>query len=284
MDNLLNSIKAVLYERTTSPMIGAFVVSWLGWNYRTVVIMFSELPAIQKFNYIENTLYPSYVQSGLFLLLLPAVTAAIYLFALPYPARFVHKFWRQRQKELRDDKLSVENATLLSVEESRSIRQRVIDIQSEYDRALSHSESEVENLKESLQLREQEFEKLNDELLKVKSSKLSESETEIVSDEVITKVIRSTPYRLYHNPRVGRTRSKTMLFGPEGSIIEGGNNSENSWKVSKGKLELLQSDGKVHTRFSYHPKTEVFTDTDDSDTESVVKGKFMIPEPDSAKG
>jgi hypothetical protein len=73
-----------------------------------------------------------------------------------------------------------------------------------------------------------------------------------------------------------------MMFGPAGKILEGANNNEHSWQVVDGKLELVQADGRVHTRFTYHPRGQLFIDTNDSDTGSRIKRKFMIPEQDAA--
>ena len=283
MENLLNSIKAVLYERTSSPLFGALFVSWLAWNYRTVFVLFSELPVADRFQYVQDVLYPNPQQSVGFLVLLPTATALIYLFLMPYPARWVHRFWRARQKELRDDRLEIEGATQLTVEESRQIRQSVIDIQSEYDRALRQSESEIERIKALAGDHQQEIERLEKELADARATSKSEEPGELVDSDVISKIIRTRPYRLFHNPEVGRSRSKMMMFGPSGKIIEGGNNNENSWTIKDGKLELVQADGKVHTRFTYHPKTHMFLDTNDDDTGSRVKGKFMVPEPAAAE-
>lgn len=283
MENLLNSIKAVLYERTSSPLFGALFVSWLAWNYRAILVLFSDLPVIDRLLYVQDVLYPSIQQSVVFLILLPTVTALIYLFVMPYPARWVHKFWRARQKDLRDDRLEIEGATLLTVEESRQIRRSVIDIQTEHDRALRQAESENERIKTLAAGREQEIGRLEELLVEVRATSMSEEEADLAGSEVISKIIRTRPYLLYHNPEVGLSNSKMMMFGPSGKIIEGGNSHENSWAVKNGKLELVQSDGKVHTRFTYHPKTQVFLDTNDEDTGSRVKGKFMVPAPDAAK-
>lgn len=283
MEQFLNSIKAVLYERTASPLFGAFVVSWLAWNYRAITILLSELPVLSKLSYIQTTLYPSWEFSIAFLLALPLLTSLLYLFLLPYPARFVHKFWRERQKELRDDRLAIEKATLLTVEESRRIRQNVLDVQTDYDRALRHLQADLDRNKELLQQRVQDVERLQAELLRARSSTLKEDHAVIIEEAALDTILRTRPFRLYHNPKLGRDRSKTMMFGPGGKILEGGNKQESSWRLANGKLELLQSDGQVHTRFSYDPRVMLFIDTNDSDTRSIVKGKFMIPEPESAK-
>ena len=42
MQDIFISIKAYLYERAASPLTGAFAVSWVVWNYRFFVVLFSD--------------------------------------------------------------------------------------------------------------------------------------------------------------------------------------------------------------------------------------------------
>src|SRR5690606_26935915 len=87
-----------------------------------------------------------------------------------------------------------------------------------------------------------------------------------MSDEELSQVLRGSPFRLYHNPERGRKSSKVMMFGPSNRILEGGNTNEHSWRIVEGRLELVQADGLVHSRFDYHPTSKVFTHTNESDT------------------
>ena len=65
-------------------------------------------------------------------------------------------------------------------------------------------------------------------------------------DELQQILLRRT-YRLFYNPAVpGLSKTKIMKFGPNGLIIEGKNNNENTWRISNGQLELLDKEGKVH--------------------------------------
>jgi hypothetical protein len=90
-------------------------------------------------------------------------------------------------------------------------------------------------------------------------------------------VFSSRKFRLFHNPKVGPERSKVIAFDPNGRIVEGGNKNEHSWRIVEGKLELVQADGRVHSRFFYLPDSEIFVHTGDSDTRS-ARGQYIIPE------
>jgi hypothetical protein len=39
-DDAIKSIRAELYERVASPLLGSFIVSWLIWNYRLILLIF----------------------------------------------------------------------------------------------------------------------------------------------------------------------------------------------------------------------------------------------------
>jgi len=82
----------------------------------------------------------------------------------------------------------------------------------------------------------------------------------------------SHPMRLFFNPP---SRSKRMRFEHQGRIVEGNNRNEHSWRVVRGKLELLQLDGEVHSRFAFDHNAEIFKHTNDPDTHS-IRDQFMV--------
>jgi len=102
IDDVIKTLKAHLYERASSPLFGAFFVSWCLWNYRFLMVVFSSLPVQEKFQLIESTIFIdkwSYATRGS---ILPLITTLLVIFVYPYPAKFVYGFWRRRQKELKE--------------------------------------------------------------------------------------------------------------------------------------------------------------------------------------
>jgi hypothetical protein len=84
-------------------------------------------------------------------------------------------------------------------------------------------------------------------------------------------------YLLVFNPNHERG-SKRITFGTGGQVTSGQNENEHSWAVKDGKL-LIQSDGKIHSRFNYDPATAVWTHTPASDTLSRATLQLLIPTP-----
>lgn len=98
-----------------------------------------------------------------------------------------------------------------------------------------------------------------------------------VSDSELKELLETGRFRLFHNPSVGPERAKTITFAPDGNVLEGRNKNEHRWRVSNSRLELLQADGKVHSRFYFMPESRIFLHTGDSDTRS-ARGQYIIPE------
>ena len=99
----------------------------------------------------------------------------------------------------------------------------------------------------------------------------------------IKAALIGTKYRLFFNPKVpGLSKTKIMRFGENGTILEGQNNNESSWRIRSGFLELLDSDAHVHSRFYYNPDNNRFSHTNDPDTGSIrkhsIRDQYMLLE------
>jgi hypothetical protein len=71
-------------------------------------------------------------------------------------------------------------------------------------------------------------------------------------------------------------QSKPISFLPNGTVGDGRNQNEHTWRIQKGKLELLQEDGRVHSRFNFDKKAISFTHTNEPDTLS-IKSQTIHP-------
>jgi hypothetical protein len=94
-------------------------------------------------------------------------------------------------------------------------------------------------------------------------------------DSKIEDIITSRPFRLIFNPTT--KRSKKIVFRPGGLIVEGNNKKEHSWRVVSDKLELINLDGNVFSRFSYDKKEKIFKHTNEEDTLS-IRDQYIVPE------
>lgn len=145
--DILNSIKAHLYERSTSPLAGAFVLSWLVWNYRLVMVFLSDLKLDEKFEYI-SMLYPDvwtcFWSHAFFYPFLTALAVVLF-----YPLPAVPLFWYSRFVQMIQRKLrqKIEKEKVLSVEESQDIILENIKIKDEFSTQIKRKDEEIAALK-----------------------------------------------------------------------------------------------------------------------------------------
>ena len=80
-------------------------------------------------------------------------------------------------------------------------------------------------------------------------------------------------FRFFYDP-VAKA-SKVITFQPGGTIGDG-NQNEHSWRVRRGKLEILGADGKLYSRFQYDQQSGHLRHTNDTDCRS-NQGQYIQP-------
>lgn len=149
MQDIINSFKAHLYDRTSNPLVGSFIFYWLICNYKLVIVLLDgDLKANEKFDLID-TLYPTFIESGLTGFLLPLVLTLAYIYIVPYPAKKIYEFWKSNQKEIQEIKQKIDDETPLTKEQSRKIRQDMINLEMEYENLLKQKNEDNRKFKEA---------------------------------------------------------------------------------------------------------------------------------------
>ena len=82
----------------------------------------------------------------------------------------------------------------------------------------------------------------------------------------LTSLLVSHRWELIFRPP---NQSKPISFLSDGSVGEGQNQNEHTWRIQNNKLELIQEDGHVHSRFNFVKETQRFIHTNDPDTRSI---------------
>jgi len=150
IDEFARSIRAHLYERITNPLLGAVSVAWVAWNYKLILTLSSSLPLAEKIAFIENTLYPKWYFTILYLIVLPFLSATTFLYIYPIPAKHIFRYTRTQNKELKRIKLEVEDETPASQEEHIQLRRKVNELEARYYTDLTEKDSEISRLREML--------------------------------------------------------------------------------------------------------------------------------------
>ncbi|CAK1773821.1 hypothetical protein [Vibrio crassostreae] len=152
----MTSIKAYLYERAVSPLLGSFIVSWCFWNYRFFFLAVSDFKYTEKMAEIDK-FYQIKETHNLFWLVdwtvsnfwalgvaFPFITSMLYLFAFTYPAEWVYRFSLNRQKIMGDLKKEKQENELLTLEQSKSIRNQLAETEKQFDEQIERKDRAIE--------------------------------------------------------------------------------------------------------------------------------------------
>lgn len=70
--------------------------------------------------------------------------------------------------------------------------------------------------------------------------------------------------------------NKRITFNADGTIGEGANSNESTWKVNFGRLKLFNGEGKLYSEFRWDQKEGKLLHTNDPKLPSVM-GQYMVP-------
>lgn len=161
MDEILKSIKAFLYDRTVSPLFGAFVTAWSFWNYQIYIAIFdgdaafeTKLEFLSKYfgpqiKIVGDTLYISgWFSNGI---CWPTLFTWSYLYVYPPIAKIVYQHSLKNQMELREVKQSIEKHRLLSTEESRKLISEIEQLRLKTDKEVKEYRERISSLTQTIE-------------------------------------------------------------------------------------------------------------------------------------
>lgn len=174
-DELKKSLSSIIYERTTSPLYGTFIISWILWNWRIIylTVFISEKTLKEnKIDYIIN-----HYSNIHFLITFPLISTAILLTVIPFIANGAYWLSIIFEKWKAEKKNAVELKQLLTIEQSIDLREQILKQEERFQKLLSDKNSEIEQLKaiiketENLQPlpKKQNTDKQNDDIASSKS-------------------------------------------------------------------------------------------------------------------
>lgn len=147
IDEIYQSIRAQLYERAVSPLMGSFLVSWCLWNYKIILVILSGLTIQEKLSFIDTIHFSNWVLIATYGLLYPLATSVAYIIFYPHPAKYFFEYSSRRQKELSDLKKTIHEESLLSVADSRELNRKIFQLENEYQKELDSKDLEITHLK-----------------------------------------------------------------------------------------------------------------------------------------
>lgn len=118
-----DGVKAEFLSRMRSPLVGAFVLSWIVWNHRVLFVLFSDMKVGKKFDFIDMDLYSSSADFWLMNALWPFLSAVGYIFAVPLLTRWVHRWNLYRRRLSHEDEVRSEGLQVLPLAEGKRLRE-----------------------------------------------------------------------------------------------------------------------------------------------------------------
>jgi len=220
LEEFEKSVKATLYDRLASPLIGSYVTAWCIFNYKIILIIFSDLQYTQKSEYIDALFAPWWnypVRYGF-----PLLWSAFYVFCYPAIAKFVFRKWQKYIKDKRDIKHEIEGTRLLTLAESEEIRTKYLQSENKIAELMQNSENELKEWKDRCNLLLNEKQQLKERLEKyepmpvVLTDEVKDEDPEISVEayDILKKIVDSGSVNISHF----RSQMRNSLFVGEVEI------------------------------------------------------------------
>jgi hypothetical protein len=148
LNELRKSIQTIVYERISSPFSGAFILSWIVWNWKLLYyLLFSSEKVVERIDYVQSNFI------NIRTTLLFPLLSTIFLVVL-FPFITIGSYWvwlkfKSLQNEIQNQ---VEKNQLLTIEKSIELRMELCTQNEKYDKLLKSKESDI-----SLLLKENEL-------------------------------------------------------------------------------------------------------------------------------
>lgn len=145
IDDLKKSFDQIIYERTTSPFYGSFIISWCLWNWKIIYLTFFVSQdkidyIVTNFSAFKNIFIFPLLSSIFIITLVPFITNGAYWLSLKFNK------WRVDQKNLVDGK------QLLSIEQSIELREQISKQEERFAKLVEDKNLEIKQL--NLQIQE----------------------------------------------------------------------------------------------------------------------------------
>lgn len=128
VEDLWKSAQDSIRERLDSPLLVAFAVSWSLWNYKFLLILLSQNSVTATLHLIETVAFTGPWDKAIRGVILPALSAAVFIVVYPHLARYTFAYLRRQQVRLNAARQQIDNETLLTREESRELRLRMREL------------------------------------------------------------------------------------------------------------------------------------------------------------
>jgi hypothetical protein len=149
IDDLKKSFNEIIYERTTSPLYGTIITSWLIWNWRIIyLIFFVSEKKIEghKIDYILDNY--SNIEH---ILIFPLISTILLITVVPFLSNGAFWLSLKFNKWKVDQKNKVDKKQLLTLEQSISLREEISKQEERSGKLVENKNLEIAQLQNQLE-------------------------------------------------------------------------------------------------------------------------------------
>lgn len=134
INDIWTSVKAYLYDRTSSPLLGALITGWIAWNFKILMLFFSKADYAVKaweidyfysqtffvfrFYEFEHWIFSNYIFC---VFVMPVATATFYIYIFPWLSHKVFTHSYQKQIDLNNKKKEMQGTEIIDADEKAKI-------------------------------------------------------------------------------------------------------------------------------------------------------------------
>ena len=122
LKDLWHSLNANLRERVSNPLYGAFILSWIVFNFRLLLVLAGDGGFREKIEFIDTALYPTTTVTFRVGLFFPSLVALIFVLVAPFIRRWVLVITGRIDAVTTAELLKVAANTPLSPEKADALR------------------------------------------------------------------------------------------------------------------------------------------------------------------
>lgn len=189
MEELIKSFKAQLHDRATSPLSGAFILSWLFCNWEIMLVAISDSYIYDKIFHLKNLIKEAGINN---LLIIPFLSTLFLIFLYPYFSNIAYKASRWHQNALKKIKIKYDGESPISQDEAKKLQQEIFDTKIKYENKIQNLQTINEKLEQKNTELEQKAKEI-DELTTVQIPK-PQRPPDLIEDEYPEQVYKTLDF------------------------------------------------------------------------------------------
>lgn len=125
LSEISSEVKAAVANRLRNPFLSVFTLAWLAWNHRLLFVLFGDMSVVDRFAYIDKSMYPTWKEFVWLNIVGPALSTLLYVIFIPWLAErtLVLNLWYQRRQKVAERRS--DGLELLTLQESVQLNERI---------------------------------------------------------------------------------------------------------------------------------------------------------------